>query len=500
VQRRVTRGLRFQLTAAYALFLALLLIGVSFTLQQYLSGSLDQQARDVLAHNFADLKAYMRVEPDQHGFHISWQIDNEDPEEAATKARLERVFLWADSNGKVIDESPAYEALGTDSPAEIQAAMKSSDPYKEKKDAKGAPYLFYRGVILAEDIKHTRFFVSLGLSLESNRNLLRRFTLLVAVAVPLIILAGCLMAWVLAGRGLAPVLEVAQAAQRISGSNLSLRIPTRGAHDELDVLIETFNEMIARLEDSFGQIRQFSTDVSHELRTPLTILRGQLEVALFTAETKEQYREAIVDSLQDIERLGQIVRALLLLSQAETGQVILQRTHLDLAELVREIADQFQIPAEGAHVKLSIKTPPECEAELDRVQIERMLSNLLSNAIKFTPAGGEVMVTLESRDNQGILTITDTGCGIPPEHLPHIFDRFYRVGGHDQAASPEKGLGLGLSFVAWIVKAHQGTIHVESPDGKGTVFTVTFPLQPEPQLATQSANQAAEDEAAMKKV
>jgi heavy metal sensor kinase len=498
VQLRVTRGLRFRLTAAYALFLALLMITVSLVFQQYLSGSLDQQAREILDHEFADLKAYLRIEPDsQLGFHKQWQVDVEDPDEAAIKARLERVFLWADASGKVLDVSPTYQSLGNDTPADIQAFFKSGAPqFVEKRDSKGIPYLFRRGVILAEDRNHTKFYASLGLSLENNRNLLRKFTLVVAIAVPLIILMGCLMAWYLAGRGLDPVLEVAQAAQRISGSNLSLRIPTRGARDELDTLIETFNEMIARLEDSFGQIRQFSTDVSHELRTPLTILRGQLEVALFTAETKEQYREAIVDSLQDIERLGQIVRALLLLSQAETGQVILQRSTLDLAQLVREIADQFQIPAEGAQVKLKVATPAACKADLDRVQIERMLSNLLSNAIKFTPAGGEVRVSLEAQESQAVLTIADTGCGIPPNHLPHIFDRFYRVGGAGPEASPEKGLGLGLSFVAWIVKAHQGTVQVESEQGKGTRFTVTLPLAAESVPAAAAMDEAA----AMKKL
>jgi heavy metal sensor kinase len=485
VRPHVTRGLRFRLTAAYALFLALLMISASVLIQRYIAGSLDQQARDTLQNEFNDLKAYLRIEYNQQkGFYQQWQIDNDDPDEAAIKARIERVFLLADSNGKIIEESPTYEAVGTETPAEIQAFLKSNDQaseqFKYKLDSRQVPYLFRRGIILAEDRNHTRLYASLGLPLENNRTFLRQFTLRVIIAVPLIILTGWVMGWLIVGRGLAPVLEVAQAAQRISGSNLSLRIPTRGARDELDTLIETFNEMIARLEDSFGQIRQFSTDVSHELRTPLTILRGQLEVALFTAETKEQYREAIVDSLQDIERLGQIVRALLLLSQAETGQVILQRSLLDFAELVRDTADQFQIPAEGARVKLTVSTPATCEAELDRIQIERMLSNLLSNAIKFTPAGGEVHVSLECPNNHGILTVKDTGRGIPPEHLPHIFDRFYRVNGHDQAASPEKGLGLGLSFVAWIVKAHQGTLHVESPEGKGTQFTVTLPLMPEP--------------------
>jgi heavy metal sensor kinase len=500
--RRVTRGLRFRLTAAYALFLAALTITASVILRQYLANSLDTQAGEILKGNFTDLKAYLRIEYDnQRGFHENWQIDAEDPDEAAIKTSLERVFLLADAEGKIIDVSPTYQELGTDSPAQIKAFIKSGDqPSIEKKDAKGVPYLFRRGVILAEDRNHTRFYASLGYSLENNRDLLRQFTLRVVFAVPLIILTNCLMAWFLAGRGLAPVLEVAQAAQRISGSNLSLRIPTRGARDELDTLIETFNEMIARLEGSFGQIRQFSTDVSHELRTPLTILRGQLEVALFTAETKEQYREAIVDSLQDIERLGQIVRALLLLSQAETGQVLLQRTTLDLAELVRDIADQFEIPAEGAQVKLTIFAPGPCDANLDRVQIERMLSNLLSNAIKFTPAGGEVMVSLESHDGQAILTVADTGRGIPPNHLPHIFDRFYRVTTHDEAASPEKGLGLGLSFVAWIAKAHQGAIHVESEQGKGTSFVVTIPLALESNAVSAPTAYPAEEAASMKKI
>src|SRR6185436_13866725 len=136
------------------------------------------------------------------------------------------------------------------------------------------------------------------------------------------------------------------------------------AGDELDYLIETFNRMIERLESSFNQIRQFSTDVSHELRTPITAIRGQLEVALFTASSTEQYREAMLNSLQDVERLSQIVRALLLLSQAESGQLALQKTHVDLCELVADVVDQFQIPYEAAHVRLIPQLPPGCPAEV----------------------------------------------------------------------------------------------------------------------------------------
>ena len=192
-------------------------------------------------------------------------------------------------------------------------------------------------------------------------------------------------------------------------------------------MIEAFNKMIERLSFSFAQIRQFSTDVSHELRTPLTIIRGQLEVALFTAKTIEQYRDAMVDALEDVERLSNIVRALLMLSQAETGQLILKKVDLDLAALVRDLVEEFQIPAEAQGVELTADVPESLHLQADRVQIERPVPNLVSNAIKYTPAGGHVRVELSSADDLVRLVVKDDGVGIAPDHLPHIFDRFYRV-------------------------------------------------------------------------
>jgi signal transduction histidine kinase len=145
--------------------------------------------------------------------------------------------------------------------------------------------------------------------------------------------------------------------------------------------------------------------------------------------------------------------------------------------VIGDVVDQFQIPAEGGDVTLCFTTTlAHCPGDFDLVQIERMLSNLLSNAIKFTTSGGEVRVVLDCRDNEAVIRVEDTGEGIPAEHLPHIFDRFYRVRGAGEQASPEKGLGLGLSFVAWIARAHGGTVDVQSEPGKGTVFTLTLPL------------------------
>jgi len=285
--------------------------------------------------------------------------------------------------------------------------------------------------------------------------------------------------WWLAGIAIQPVNSVAHAAQNVTGSNLTMQIPLRGAGDELDHLIDSFNQMTDRLHQSFEQIRRFSTDVSHELRTPITAIRGQLEVALFTAETPEQYRESIINAMEDIEKLSSIVRALLLLSQAESGQVVLQKTLVNLADVVTEQVDQFQIPAEEKDVKLAASIEACAPVEADHTQIDRLISNLLSNAIKYTPKGGSVRVVAGPAREPGWtkISVEDTGVGIPEENLPHIFDRFYRV--RNAETNSIQGLGLGLSFVAWIVEAHGGRIDVASNSGVGTRFTVLLPAGPE---------------------
>jgi heavy metal sensor kinase len=502
-RKHITRGLRFTLTAVYTLVFTLLLVGVTLFFRQTLANSLEDQAHDDLEQNWAIVKAYLRIvnDPGQSNYHSVWHVDNDDPDEKSAVAGVQKVFLIADVSGHVMEASSNYESLGMDKPAEIRSVLQANGAvWSNKTDSDGVPYLIRASYVNGEDDPR-RFYVAIGTSLADSRKLLNKFTLRGVALVPIVILTGCIMGWIFAGRALTPVLEVARTAERISGSNLSLRIPVRGAGDEIDRLIETFNQMIERIEINFNQVRQFSTDVSHELRTPITVVRGQLEVALFTAQTVEQYRDAIVDSLSDIERLSQIVRALLLLSQAETGQVILQKQQLDLVEVAEGVVDQFQIPAEGADVTLRfVKHLAHFTGELDRVQIERMLSNLLSNAVKFTPAGGEVQVSIDRRDNMAEIRVEDTGEGIPPEHLPHIFDRFYRVRGAGEQASPEKGLGLGLSFVAWIVRAHGGTVDVQSEPGKGTTFIVRLPMGAQGPDADQHVENAGAQAEMMKPV
>jgi heavy metal sensor kinase len=490
----MSRGLRFRLTTSYAVLFTILLTLVAFLFRQHLARALDQQIEEELDTEWKAMKGYLRIElnPETRKFNASWYYDDQDSDETTIVLDMKKIYLITDQNGIPIPDfksqepaySTAYDDIGVDKPQEIAARVQDALAAKEKpktfwmqrRTSSGEPVKIRAGLVYAEG-HGAPYYVAIGTLYTDKAKVLQEYTWIFAGVIPGALVLGSLLGYFMAGRALSPVREVAQAAQRISGSNLSLRIPTRDAGDELDYLILTFNRMIERLEASFQQMKQFSTDVSHELRTPITAIRGQLEVAIFTAKTTEQYREAMFNALQDTDRLSHIVRALLLLSQAESGQVVLQKTRLNLCEVVSDLVEQFQIPAEAAGVRLTADLPERCEAEVDRVQIERLITNLLSNAIKFTPEGGKVRVLLSTGEDGIHMVVEDTGRGIPTEHLPHIFDRFYRVQGKGTAPSPEQGLGLGLSFVAWIVKAHRGTVKVDSTPGKGTRFTIHFPSQ-----------------------
>jgi heavy metal sensor kinase len=468
----LVRGLRFRLTVSYLLLFSGLLVAIGLYFRHNLQVQTEGDVRAVLEEVWGEAKGYLRIE----NYRPNWLADQTDPEDAHIVDRLRYVILLTDSNGNILLDSPVYESIGIDSLDEIRRIIALNEPeFHIRTDAAGTPYVIKAWYML--DDHGQRYFFAIGRSLADSVRTVHTFTEDYFLSLLAIIPLTGLLGWALAGRAIQPVNEVAQAAQKITGSNLSLQIPLRGAGDELDHLIASFNHMTTRLEDSFEQIRRFSTDVSHELRTPLTAIRGQLEVALFTAQTADQYHDAMVNALEDVEQLSSIVRALLLLSQAESGQLVLQKTTLNLGDVAEDVVDQFQIPAEEKHVRLTARIEPGVAIVGDRVQIERLFSNLLSNAVKYTPAGGTVQVRVkrDEKKNWGRIEFEDTGVGIPEENLPHIFDRFYRV--RNAETNLIQGLGLGLSFVAWIVKAHGGQIDVTSKVGAGTRFTIRLPAE-----------------------
>jgi heavy metal sensor kinase len=469
--RRLARSLRFRLAMSYAIFFAILVVGIGLILRAMLTSSLDSALRVVIDEEWGEAKAYMRIE----NYRPEWLYDRADPEEALIVNQIKAgVYLLMDAKRTVLELSETYKGIPLSTEAEVTPIItsRSNRVWTYKKDEDGVRYLLRQGVMI--DRNQQPYYMVIGKPLSEFDATLSRFTryyLLIAVGA---ILFGVFLGWVVAGRALIPLNSVAEAAQEIKGSNLKVRIPLRGAGDELDRLIGAFNDMTTRLDNSFEQIRQFSTDVSHELRTPLTSIRGQLEVALLTGKTAEEYRDVVVDALQDVEHLSNIVRALLQLSQAESGQLVLQVASLDMAPVVEDIAEQFEIPAEDQ--KLTIETAiarEGCVVKADRTQIGRLVTNLISNAVKYTPNGGHVKVELKRHEDFVQLIISDSGVGIAADHLPHIFDRFYRV--RKMQTKSVQGLGLGLSFVAWIVQVHGGKIDVDSVEGKGTTFTVSLP-------------------------
>jgi heavy metal sensor kinase len=475
--RHVTffRTLRFRLAGTFLLLLTLVLLLVGVVVTTTLHSILNSQSEEAVRDQLGQLKSF--VEFDDHTGKPYLNADRTDPEEDATVGRLIQVYVIADDRGNIElgVGDPALEDLYKRETimAELKEIRRTKEPYVKTVIGKDrVPYEVASSILInPKERHHPEWYVAEGRSLKSNEDLLRKFRRNYFIFFPLALIACTWVSWYSAGRALRALQSVEEASREIKGSNLGLQIPKRGADDELDHLIESFNQMSHRLKASFEQIRQFSTDVSHELRTPLTAIQGQLEVALFTATRPEQLREAIENALQDVERLTNLVRALLLLSQSESGQIPMNKTVVDLGYLMAEIVEQFQIPAEAQDIQLvwAGSGPVLCEA--DQTQLERVITNLLSNALKYTPSGGRIKARAETNGTSVKLIVEDSGVGIPADHLPYIFDRFYRV----PDPNPEKGLGLGLSFVSSIVKAHGGEIQVTSEVGKGSRFEITLP-------------------------
>jgi heavy metal sensor kinase len=293
---------------------------------------------------------------------------------------------------------------------------------------------------------------------------------------PLALLCALVAGYLLARKALAPVDRMVQTADEISALRLDRRVEVANADDELGRLARTLNGMIARLERSFEEIRRFTADAAHELRTPLAVLRNEAEVALRLPREPEQYRDVLENQLEELERLSRLAERLLFLCRGDAGLLPILRRPVDLHEIARDVCEHMQVVAQEKGVTVNVAGVAPCTVCGDLEQLRRLLFNLVDNAIKFTPAPGRVTVEAVSLADTGRLVVTDSGTGIPPEHLPHVFQRFYRV---DPArASDVGGAGLGLSIARSIAEAHGGTIEIESTVGAGTRVVVIVPVRP----------------------
>lgn len=315
--------------------------------------------------------------------------------------------------------------------------------------------------------------VQVGTSLSRAQGVLRRYLETLVVLIPLGVGLAAVGGAVIARKALRPVDLMTAAARRITAEDLHQRLARQGNEDELDRLAETLNGMLARLDEAFRQMRRFAADAAHELRTPLTALKGGIEVSLRGARTAEEYRQVLVSSLEDVDRLIRVAEDLLLLSRSAAGPE-LPRARVELEPLVLEVLEVGTrlAQASGVHVVLGPMVPAAVRG--DSGALGRAMRNLVENAVKYTPAGGKVELTLETVGTSAVFAVRDSGIGIAPEDAARIFEPFVRL---DAARARETGgTGLGLSIARSIAVAHGGTLAVESQPGAGSRFLLSLPL------------------------
>jgi heavy metal sensor kinase len=315
--------------------------------------------------------------------------------------------------------------------------------------------------------------LQLGQSMENYTRFIEAFKKIFVATMAFLVLLAVLIGWFMARQALAGLGEVTRTAQRISaGGTLQERVPVKPTGDEIDRLAMMFNQMLNRIEALMRGIKEMSDNIAHDLKSPVTRIRGLAEITLTTETALDDYKNMAANTVEECDRLLDMINVMLVISRAEAGVERLHYEELDMAEVVRDACALFQPLAEDRGIAMTCEAPLRCPLRGDVRMIQRMVANLLDNAIKYTESEGKVHVQLR-KDQTGMVTLTvkDTGMGIPAKDLEHIFERFYRA---DPSRS-QTGTGLGLSLVKAVVTAHGGHIVVDSAVDRGSTFTVSLP-------------------------
>ena len=301
-----------------------------------------------------------------------------------------------------------------------------------------------------------------------------RFLGVLMLLAPITIVVAMWVVYTVAGKALSPLNNMVRRAERITAERLSERLPVSNPSDDLGHAASVFNQLLQRLEDSFTQLRRFTSDASHELRTPLASLRSIGEVSLQNSHSAEQYREVIGSMLEEVCRLTHLVDSLLAISRTDSGQIALNLTTFSLVELIQEVVNVVGILAEDKDQIIRIEGSNQIAVHADRGILRQAVLNIVDNAIKYSPPETEIRIEVAALDNQiAEIAVLDQGPGIPVEEQSRIFDRFYRI---DEGRSRENGgTGLGLSIAKWAVEAHAGSIGVQNSEAGGSRFHVRLP-------------------------
>ena len=381
------------------------------------------------------------------------------------------VLLSFNANGALTQEFPSGVIDTSKLTGLIKQALSGQTPYLTTVTADNQGVRLYATTFL-NPFNGQPVVIVVGQLTTEITTVLHTFVYVIVFAmVGVIILAG-LGGLFLASRVLKPVQEITKTAQKIEGSDLSQRIAVN-TDDELGRLASTLNEMIGRLEEAFNRQRQFTADASHELRTPLAIMQAEATLALSKERTLIDYRKSLETISQESDYMSSVIGKLLFLARSDAGKEQLNFEDVELKELITGLSANIEALAQDKGIKFTVDAKEDLTVSGDKVKLRQLFINILENAVRYTPADGNISVSLVEKDLNAVVSISDTGIGIPPEHLPHIFERFYRV---DKArARADGGVGLGLAIAKIIAESHKGTITVSSEVGKGTRFLFRLP-------------------------
>jgi heavy metal sensor kinase len=473
-----TRSLSFRLVTWYAglLTIVFVLLGVLtiIFLRHYLEANLlDTQARR--ARQIADtlLVAASRTGEAALGREI---------DELYSPEANDRLIRITGGDGHVVYASGKPKDHSFD-PSKVPApSLTRKGVFLRKESLPSGSVLIAAQTYSATD--GSRYIVEVGLSTARTEATLSQVLLMLAIGLPIAVCVAVAGGFMLVRRALKPVDRLSHKAAEITQHNLSERLPVMRTGDELERLSLSLNLMISRLEDAINSSKQFVADASHELRTPLAVLRGEVESLAQDGQLRFQTRETLGSMLEEVDRLAKIVEGLLALSRLDSGEAKAQWVRFDLAELVATTADQMSLLAEDKSITVVCDSSPSVTVEGDRARLKQVVVNLLDNAIKYTPNGGRINLKITREDGDAVLEVADDGIGIPPEALPHVFKRFFRVDG--SRSRDQGGAGLGLSIVKSICDAHGARVEVSSAPGRGSRFRIRQPLITEPAAHARS--------------
>ncbi len=450
----VFKSIKFRLTLWYLIAIVILLVVFGTVAYYLLSKNLYRNLDESLRARVIELEGSIRITGSRVEF----------------EQKVNELVMVYDADGALIQRlGPNVEFANIDKT--VREALFGKSSFVSATTPQGPAVRLYAAPFNVDS--QTRVAIVVGRLPNDILSMLAIFRMVILNSSLLLLFLSGVGGLFLAERTLKPVERITDIARGIGESDLSRRIDVE-SDDELGRLSETLNGMIGRLEEAFMKQRQFVADASHELRTPLAVIQAESSLVLEKSRTEPEYRKALELVSQEVSFMSDIVGKLLLLARSDAGSEPMDYINVNLTDLLTELVQDVDVLAQDKGLKLELGPMESMTVRGDRTKLKQLFLNILDNAVRYTPHGGEVACTLVRKDGKAVASIVDSGIGIAAEHLPFVFDRFYRV---DKARTyAEGGTGLGLSIASSIAKMHGGEIKVESREGAGTTLTVILPL------------------------